>query len=181
LIYTFTEKFRWKISVEIFKAKTRNIDLLSITDHDSIMPAQAIASQKEDVRYIIGVELNVTFSHPNTRMVRRFPGFWATNSILIGIRNKLKKMAEYREEAKILDNLNLSSKEHIAALTKKISANEESLTGFSADPIADYLVKKGIVKDRRSFRQISCQMRRPKLRFILKHQNSSEAQAENWY
>src|ERR1700690_930369 len=52
---------------EIFKeAKDRNIDFLSITDHDSIgCQTQAIAlARKDKIRYLTGVELNVTFSSP---------------------------------------------------------------------------------------------------------------------
>jgi len=52
---------------EIVKeAKVRNIGLMSITDHDSIgcqEKAMALA-KKNGTRYVCGVELNVTFSHP---------------------------------------------------------------------------------------------------------------------
>ena len=57
-----------KFSVkEILKeAKNRSIGFLSITDHDSIgCQTQAFEiAKKEDIRYVTGVELNVTFSHP---------------------------------------------------------------------------------------------------------------------
>ena len=52
---------------DIFKeAKNRNIGFMSITDHDSIdCQTQAIAiAKKEGIRYVTGVELNVTFVHP---------------------------------------------------------------------------------------------------------------------
>src|SRR5208283_6177457 len=52
---------------EIFKeAKNRNIGFMAITDHDSIgCQTQAIAiAKKEGIRYVTGVELNVTFVHP---------------------------------------------------------------------------------------------------------------------
>ena len=52
---------------EIFKeAKNRNINFMAITDHDSIgCQTQATATAKEeDIRYVTGVELNVTFAHP---------------------------------------------------------------------------------------------------------------------
>ncbi|MCJ7561071.1 hypothetical protein MUO79_10725, partial [Candidatus Bathyarchaeota archaeon] len=48
------------------EAKIRNIGLMSITDHDSI-GCQEIAMDlagKAGIRYVSGVELNVTFSHP---------------------------------------------------------------------------------------------------------------------
>ena len=52
---------------EIFKeAKKRNIGFMAITDHDCIgCQTQAIATaKKEAIRYVTGVELNVTFAHP---------------------------------------------------------------------------------------------------------------------
>ena len=57
-----------KFTVEeiIKEAKTRNIAFLAISDHDSI-GCQTQASEvakKAGIRYVTGVELNVTFSHP---------------------------------------------------------------------------------------------------------------------
>ena len=149
-----------KLSVAdlIKEAKTRNIDFLSITDHDSIScQTQAIASAKTaGIRYITGVELNVTFFHP------KFQGGKAVSLDFLGyqfdagnklLESKLEIMAKYREEraAKILDNLNAEfQKENIAALTKEdLTRIEESVDGVLGRPhIADYIVKKGIVKTR---------------------------------
>src|SRR4030042_1499123 len=53
---------------EVFReAKKRNIDLMSITDHDSINGQEsAIALAKEHgITYITGVELNITFQYPH--------------------------------------------------------------------------------------------------------------------
>ena len=144
---------------EIFKeAKNRNISFMAITDHDSIgCQTQAIATaKKEAIRYVTGVELNVTFTHPKYHEGKPvsldFLGyqFDATNKAL---ESKLETMAKYREEraAKILDNLNTEfKKENIAALTKDdLRQIEESVDGVLGRPhIADYLVKKGIVKTR---------------------------------
>ena len=144
---------------EIFKeAKARNIGFLSITDHDSIgcQPRAIVLAKQEGIRYVTGVELNVTFSHPKYREGKEvaldFLGyqFDPKNKAL---ENKLGIMAKYREEraAKILDNLNTEfQKEHIAALTKEdLRLIEESVDGVLGRPhIADYLVKKGIVKTR---------------------------------
>jgi 3',5'-nucleoside bisphosphate phosphatase len=144
---------------EIFKeAKARNIDFLSITDHDSIgCQTQATeAAKKAGIRYVSGVELNVTFSHPNFKEGKAvsldFLGyqFDATNRAL---ETKLDAMVKYREEraAKILDNLNLEfQKETIPALnTEDLRQIEESVDGTLGRPhIADYLIKKGIVKTR---------------------------------
>ena len=112
---------------EIFKeANNRNIAFMSITDHDSIScQNQAIATaKKEGIRYVTGVELNVTFSHPKYHEGKAvsldFLGYQydATNQAL---EKKLETMAKYREEraAKILDNLNTEFiKENIPPLTK---------------------------------------------------------------
>src|SRR3972149_925671 len=112
---------------QIFKeAKKRNIGLMSITDHDSI-GCQEIAADlasSAGIRYVSGVELNVTFSHPRYREGKPvsldFLGyqFDAKNKELSG---KLQQMTNYREEraAKILNNLNAEfEKEGISKLTK---------------------------------------------------------------
>jgi len=149
-----------KFSVkEILKeAKNRNIDFMSITDHDCIS-CQTQASEiakKEGVRYVTGVELNVTFSHSkyhNGKAISLdFLGyqFDSNNNAL---ESKLDLMAKYREEraAKILDNLNTEFKEeHITELTKDdLKQIEESADGVLGRPhLADYLIKKRIVNNR---------------------------------
>jgi predicted metal-dependent phosphoesterase TrpH len=144
---------------EIFKeAKARNIAFMAVTDHDSIgCQTQAIAiANTAGIRYVTGVELNVTFSHPNYHDGKAvsldFLGyqFDPNNKAL---ESKLETMVKYREEraAKILENLNGEfQKEHIAALTADdLRQIEESVDGVLGRPhIADYLVKKGIVKTR---------------------------------
>ncbi len=144
---------------EIFKeAKLRNIGFMSITDHDSIgcqETALALA-EKAGIRYVSGVELNVTFSHPNYRQGKPvsldFLGyqFDAKNKALV---DKLQQLAEYREEraAKILRNLNVEfEKEEIEQLTRHdFEGIQASVDGVLGRPhIADYLVKKGIVQSR---------------------------------
>jgi 3',5'-nucleoside bisphosphate phosphatase len=149
-----------KFSVEeiISEAKNRGISFLSITDHDSILcQTHAVTvAKKAGLGYVCGVELNVTFSHPRFREGKQvsldFLGyhFDPENEAL---KNKLELMAKYREEraAKILDNLNTEfSKEGIEKLTKTDLAEiEASVDGVLGRPhIADYLVKKQIVKTR---------------------------------
>ena len=144
---------------EIFReAKNRNICFMSITDHDSI-GCQNLAiktAKKEGIRYLTGVELNITFIHPKYHEGKAvsldFLGYQFDNNN-DALKNKLETMAKYREEraAKILDNLNAEfKKEHIAALTKDdLRKIEESVDGVLGRPhIADYLVKKNIVKTR---------------------------------
>jgi predicted metal-dependent phosphoesterase TrpH len=144
---------------EILKeAKTRNIGFLAITDHDSIncqTQAKELA-KKENIRYITGVELNVTFSSP------KYQGRKAVSLDFLGyqfdvnnkaLESKLDIVAKYREERafKILDNLNAEfRKESIEELTKAdFKRIQESVDGALGRPhIADYLVKKNIVKTR---------------------------------
>jgi predicted metal-dependent phosphoesterase TrpH len=144
---------------EIFKeAKRRNIEFMSITDHDSI-GCQEVAidlAEKAGIRYVSGVELNVTFSHPGYRAGKPvsldFLGY-QFDAKSKALRDKLQQMAEYREEraAKILHNLNAEfEKEGISKLTKRdFEEIQASVDGALGRPhIADYLVKKGIVKNR---------------------------------
>ncbi len=142
----------------IREAKRRRIEFMSITDHDSIdcqEAAVALAGQA-GIRYIAGVELNVTFRHPRYREGKPvsldFLGyqFDAANRAL---KAKLQQMAAYREEraAKILSNLNAEfEKEGISKLTKgDFEEIQASVDGVLGRPhIADYLVRKGIVKNR---------------------------------
>ena len=144
---------------EIIKeAKRRNIGFMSITDHDSIgcqLTATDLA-EKAGIRYVTGVELNVTFTHPKYHAGKPvsldFLGyqFDPKNQTFS---DKLQQMAEYREAraAKILDNLNGEfEKEGIEQLTKKdFEEIQASVDGVLGRPhIADYLVRKGIVRNR---------------------------------
>ena len=138
------------------EAKIRNIGLISITDHDSIgcqEKAMALA-RKNGIRYISGVELNVTFSHPRYHKGKSisldFLGyqFDVKNRDL---KNKLRQIGEYREEraAKILGKINSEfEKEGIAKLKRNdLRAIRDSVDGVLGRPhIANYLVRKGIVR-----------------------------------
>ena len=148
------------LSVEeiIKEAKARRIGLMSITDHDAIgcqKQAQALA-QKNGIGYVTGVELNVTFSHPDFRSGK------PTSLDLLGyqfdvnnqaLTRKLEEIAKYREKraAEILEKLNTEfGKEGLRTFTKTDLAEiQSSADGVLGRPhIADYLVKKGIVRDR---------------------------------
>ena len=112
---------------EIVKEATiRNIGFMSITDHDSIdcqKKAMDLA-RKNGIRYVSGVELNVTFTHPKYHAGKAasldFLGYqFDVENKALG--DKLQQMANYREEraAKILTNLNSEfEKEGIKKLTK---------------------------------------------------------------
>ena len=142
----------------IYEAKARGIGFMAITDHDNIscQTAAMNLTKYAGIRYIPGVELNITFS--NTRFKEGKPtsldflgyGFDPENSAL---KAKLDLIAHYRQEraAKILQNLNAEFvKEGIATLTSKDFAEiEASVDGTLGRPhIADYLVKKHIVASR---------------------------------
>jgi hypothetical protein len=140
------------------EAMIRNIGLISVTDHDSIgcqEKAMALA-KKNGIRYISGVELNVTFSHPRYHEGKSISLDFLGYQYDINnkeLKSKLHQMAEYREEraAKILDNINAEfEKEGIEKLTKNdLKEIQASVDGVLGRPhIADYLVKKGIVRTR---------------------------------
>jgi predicted metal-dependent phosphoesterase TrpH len=138
------------------EAKIRNIGLISITDHDSIgCQGKAMTlAKKNGIRYISGVELNVTFSHPRYQKDKLisldFLGyqFDIRNKEL---KNKLQQIVKYREEraASILHKINAEfEKEGIEKLTKNdLREIQGSVDGVLGRPhIADYLVKKRIVR-----------------------------------
>lgn len=157
-IHSTASDGKYTVPEIVREAKTRNIDFLAISDHDSII-CQTLAAEeaaKAGINYMTGVELNVTFSHPKYKEGKAvsldFLGY-QFNPNDNALKNKLTLMAHYREEraAKILDNLNAEfQKENIAALTKDdLHKIEESVDGTLGRPhIADYLVKKGIVANR---------------------------------
>ena len=140
-------------------ARIKNICMMSITDHDSILCQEKASTlaRKSGIHYISGVELNVTFI--DTRNQRQKPisldflGYnfdWKNNSL----QNKLEKMAQYRQKraVKILKKLNAEfRKDQIRELTKEDLAKiQTSVDGVFGRPhIADYLVKKGLVKNRK--------------------------------
>ena len=140
------------------EAKQRKIGFMSITDHDTI-GCQEVAIRlvrKTAIRYISGVELNVTFSHP------RFHEGKSVSLDFLGyqfdqnnneLNAKLQQMTRYREEraTKILKNLNAEfEKEGNVNLTKNdFDLIQASVDGTLGRPhIADYLVKKRIVQNR---------------------------------
>jgi predicted metal-dependent phosphoesterase TrpH len=142
---------------EVFKeAKNRNVDLISITDHDSTdCQERAIALAREHgISYITGVELNVTFHYPegNKDISLDFLGYGYD----VGnkeLKSKLQLIKEHREKRarRILENLNVEfDKEGIAGFTEEdLKKIEDSVDGVFGRPhIANYLIEKGIVKDK---------------------------------
>jgi predicted metal-dependent phosphoesterase TrpH len=141
---------------ELFEeAKSRSIGFMSVTDHDSIgcqEKAMALA-KKNGIRYVSGVELNVTFSHPLYRNGKPISlDFLAYQFDIRNKRlgNKLRRIGIYREEraTRIFERLNAEfEKEGIKELTRDdLEAIRETVDGVLGRPhIASYLVKKGIV------------------------------------
>jgi 3',5'-nucleoside bisphosphate phosphatase len=157
-IHSKSSDGKFTVGEIINEAKARSIGFLSVTDHDSTVcqTHAATLAKKAGLQYVSGVELNITFSHPKYREGKPasldFLGYQFDQNNQ-ALKNKLDLMAKYREEraAKILDNLNAEfAKEDIEKLTKADLAEiEASVDGVLGRPhIADYLVKKQIVKTR---------------------------------
>ncbi|WGM89174.1 MAG: PHP domain-containing protein [Candidatus Bathyarchaeum tardum] len=150
-----------KLTVQeiIKEAKARNIGLMSISDHDSIGCQQEAMdlAKKHGINYVSGVELNITFSCPDFLDGKSVSldllgyNFDVNNKALL---SKLKQLSDYREKRaiKILEKLNAEfEKEGISKFTKNdLVQIQNSAAGALGRPhIADYLIKKGIVKDRK--------------------------------
>lgn len=136
------------------EAKRRDINFMSITDHDNIdfqNEALNIASDL-GISYISGVELNVTFIYKNKSYSLDFLGYnYDTNNT--ALKEKLKLIREHREKRaqQILEKLNEEfDKEGIDRFTDEdIKHIRESVDGaFGRPHIANYLVEKGIVRDK---------------------------------
>jgi predicted metal-dependent phosphoesterase TrpH len=142
---------------EVFQEATkRNISLISITDHDSVdCQERAIALAKSrGMSYITGIELNVTFHYPEDDKDVSLDflgyGYEIGNQAL---KDKLRLLKEHREKRalQILANLNSAfEKEGIEKFTgEDIRKIEDSVDGVFGRPhIANYLIEKGIVKDK---------------------------------
>ncbi len=138
------------------EARDRNIDLISITDHDSIdcQERAIVLARKHGMSYVTGVELNVTFHYPqgNQDIPLDFLGYGYD----IGnqeLKGRLQLIKEHRKgrARQILDNLNLEfDKDGIERFTEEdLRKIEDSVDGVFGRPhIANYLIEKGIVNDK---------------------------------
>jgi predicted metal-dependent phosphoesterase TrpH len=138
------------------EAGKRHINLISITDHDSVdCQERAVALAKQHgMTYITGIELNVTLRYLETDKDISLDflgyGYDVGNRKLKG---KLQIMKQHREKRalQILANLNAEfEKEGVERLTEEDIRNiENSVDGVLGRPhIANYLIEKGIVKDK---------------------------------
>ena len=144
---------------EIFKhASMIGLKLISITDHDAVeCQASAIEMAREyGIHYLSGIELNISFSHPEYSNAKAKPLDLLGYQYDIGdkkILEKVKSLREYRKAraAKILLKINeeLVSRNIEPFSKKDMDAIEETVDGAVGRPhIADYMVKKGIVTSR---------------------------------
>ena len=138
----------------ILEAKRRKIEFLSITDHDAI-EHQGVAIElatANKIRYITGVELNVTLTYNDKSVALDFLGYGYDHRN-IALNKKLRIIRDHREirAHQIIDNLNSEFKKESRPLftdadLKKI---QQGVDGILSRPhIAEYLIKKGVVESR---------------------------------
>ena len=140
------------------KASHIGINLISITDHDSIDCQHEARKLAEEygISYINGLELSVSFSHPDFNHSKAISldflgyNYDPENRDLI---KKLEDLRRYRKNRaeQILEKINTElSKEGKKTFTSKdLEQIEKSVDGaFGRPHIADYMVRKGVVKER---------------------------------
>ena len=144
---------------EIFEvANRKNMGLISITDHDSIdcqEPAKILAD-RYGIYYLYGLELNVSYSHPEYRDSKPVSlDFLAYQYDIhyLPLAKKLKELREFRikRAEQILEKINQEfAKENLETFTHKdLEAIQDSVDGaFGRPHIAEHMVKKGIVSDK---------------------------------
>jgi len=142
---------------EVFQeARKRKISLISITDHDSVdcQKTAIVLAKKHGMSYVTGIELNVTLhyveSDKDVSLDFLGYGYDIENQEL---KDKLRLLKRHREKRalEILANLNAEfEKEGIEKFTgEDIRRMESSVDGVFGRPhIANYLIEKGIVKDK---------------------------------
>lgn len=144
---------------DIFKkASDIGIDLISITDHDSIdcQDEASTLAKEYNIDYINGLELSVSFSHPeylNSKPISL--DFLGYNYDLNNndLKRKLEELRTHRKQRaeQILEKLNVELvNENKKEFTSKDLKNiEDSVDGsFGRPHIANYMVKKNIVETR---------------------------------
>lgn len=144
---------------QIFEeASRRHIELISITDHDSIdcqEPAKGLADQY-GIHYLYGLELNVTFSHPEYRGSKPISLDFLAYQYDLNSPPLVEKLAELRayrakRAERILEKINQELlKGNLQAFTEEdLEEIQDSVGGaFGRPHIANYMVKKGIVSNK---------------------------------
>jgi predicted metal-dependent phosphoesterase TrpH len=140
---------------EVFaEAKRRGIEFISITDHDYI-EHQGLAIElaaANNMRYVTGVELNVTFPYNNKSVSLDFLAY-GYDYHDPALNKKLRLIRDHRETRarQIIENLNREfEKENLPLFTEDdLRKMQESVDGVLGRPhIADYLINKEIVDSR---------------------------------
>ncbi|MFH0844839.1 MAG: PHP domain-containing protein [Pseudomonadota bacterium] len=150
---------RMTLDAIFHEAHHRGIDVISITDHDSVdcQESAEILAINYGIFYIFGLELNVSFSHPNYKdgkpVSLDFLAY-AYNKNHPPLIQKLNELREYRKKRaeKILEKLNEELvTERLTPFTHKdMEAIEETVDGaFGRPHIANYMVKKGLVSNKK--------------------------------
>jgi len=149
---------RWSLEDIFAEAHRRKIELMAITDHDSISAqeeAMRLAASYR-IRYLTGVELNVTHSHRDYTDGKAHAldflgyGINITNGALIKKLDELRTYRQVRAE-KILKNINEElSRQGLPEFTQAdMDEIQASVDGaFGRPHIAAYMIAKGIVADR---------------------------------
>jgi 3',5'-nucleoside bisphosphate phosphatase len=142
------------VEAVLLEAKRRNITFLSITDHDAIEhQGKAIElAAANSLKYVTGVELNVTFSYKNKPVSLDFLGYGYDYKNQ-AFNEKLRLVREHRQirARQIIDNLNAEFKKESRPLFTDIDLKkmQEGVDGILSRPhIADYLIKKKVVTNR---------------------------------
>lgn len=161
---------------------------MSITDHDSLKGQNEARqrARRHGIRYITGVELNVTLVHDHWTGGKPASldflgyGFDIDNEPL---NEKLDELRSYRKHRAqmILDNLNEEFRREGRALftEKDMEAIEESVDGsFGRPHIAGYLIGKGIVASKQeAFDRYLVKCDVPKMPLALEEASSLVRQA----
>jgi predicted metal-dependent phosphoesterase TrpH len=149
---------RWPLTEIFAEAHQRHIDLISITDHDSIHAQEQARelARSYGIAYLTGVEMNITFSHPDYPECK---GGKEVSLDVLGYQydihhpplvEKLKVLREHRRQRaeQILENLNRELVK--GGLTEFTAADfdaiQATVDGALGRPhIAEYMIRKGIV------------------------------------
>ncbi len=136
------------------EAKRRKLDLISITDHDSIdAQERAITLAGEyGITYITGLELNVTFQYNDRSISLDFLGYqYDINNQQLKDKLQLVKEHRGRRARQILENLNEEfDNQNISRFTEEdLKKIQGTVNGtFGRPHIANYLMAKGIVSSK---------------------------------
>jgi predicted metal-dependent phosphoesterase TrpH len=144
---------------EIFaEAHKRKIEMISITDHDSIgcQESAAALAKEYGIHYVMGVELSISFSHPryrNAKAVSLDVLGYMYNPSDGALTQRLRELRAYRRmrAEKILKKVNQElAKAQLEPFSHQdLLAIEESVDGaFGRPHIADYMVERGMVSNR---------------------------------